>query len=237
MSSHPVERRIIPGDLRIQRRAKGDAAGKPRIVGHAAVFDQWITLYEGTYWTWREVVRPGAFKRAIAARQDVRSLFNHDATFLLGRVKSGTLRIKEDAVGLLTATDAPESQTIRDLVIDPIDRGDLDGMSFCFTVNRSDKQVITNTDGLTVIDNGGERITIRREGDREIEDRELLDVDLIDIGPVTFPAYETTDVAMRSVGRDSDFRRYIEDRDRPRPAVVDLSAMVRSRLLKSLAAE
>lgn len=233
--SHPIERRIIRGDLKIKRRAKGDGGARPRIVGHAARFDEWTTLYEGTYWVWREVVRPGAFANAIAEKQDVRCLLNHDPNFILGRTKAGTLRLKEDAVGLLSDADAPDTQTIRDLALSPIDRGDIDGMSFAFGVRRADKVVTSTEAGITVIDAGGERITIRREGDREIEERELLDLDLYDVSPVVYPAYEGTDVAMRSVGRDADFRRYIEERDTPRSRE-DLGAKVRSRLLKTLAA-
>jgi HK97 family phage prohead protease len=144
-------------------------------------------------------VRPGAYKSAIAERQDVRSLFNHDANFVLGRTLSNTLILQEDAVGLLTDTDPPDTQTIRDLVLAPIARGDVSGMSFAFTVRRTPETKITVTNGVTVIDNGGERTTIREEDGVEIEERELLDLNLFDVSPVTYPAYEQTDVALRSL--------------------------------------
>jgi HK97 family phage prohead protease len=198
----PRERRVVlvPDDLRAEVRAEGDGPEKKHIVGHAAVFDAWTTLYESSSYLWREVVRAGAFRNAIAEQQDVRSLFNHDANYVLGRTIAGTLELSEDDTGLLTDTDPPDSQTIRDLVLVPIGRKDVSQMSFAFRVRRSPETKITEAEGVTVIESGGERVTVRREGNRFIEERELLDVDLFDTSPVTFPAYEETQVALRSVG-------------------------------------
>ena len=115
------------------------------------------------------------------------------------------MRLAEDATGLATEIDPPDTQLARDVVA-LIDRGDVSGMSISFNVRRSDTITTTETDGVTVIDAGGERITIRREGDRTIEERELLDVDVYDVSPVTFPQYPQTDVSIRSRA---------EPRDRP----------------------
>lgn len=198
-SVHARERRVIaaPG-LRVETRAKGDAKSQ-RIVGHASVFDVWTVLYESRWYRWSEVVRPGAYSRAIAEKQDVRSLFNHDPNFVLGRTASGTLDLSEDAVGLLSDTDAPDTQSVRDFVLAPIARKDITQMSFAFTPNNT-KAVVTSIEGVTVADYGGQRVTIRCEGDLTIEERELLDVDLFDVSPVTYPAYESTDVALRTLG-------------------------------------
>ncbi len=231
------EIRAVKG-LRVETRAAAGGAERRLILGHASVFDQWTTLYEGRYFVWREVVRPGAFNSAIAERQDVRALFNHDPNFLLGRTKSGTLKLSVDQVGLWTETDPPDAQWAREQVIGPIDRGDMDGMSFAFGVRPGERTVTTREGSTVVIDRGGERITIRQEGDVEIEERELLDLDLFDISPVVYPAYEGTDVSMRAMPTDADVRAYARDRDRPRPAGPSaLSVAVRSRLLRTLAAE
>jgi HK97 family phage prohead protease len=216
------ERRAIPSAaVRIERRAAGDAT-RPHIVGHASVFDQWTTLYEGRYFVWREVVRPGAYRNAIAERQDVRSLFNHDANFVLGRTLSNTLILSEDATGLLTDTDPPDTQTIRDLVLSPIERGDVSGMSFAFTVRRAAETKVTIVNGITVIDSGGERVTIREEDGKEIEERELLDLNLFDVSPVTYPAYEQTDVALRSLAEGRE--RQIQGRAGRRSARMRMRA-------------
>jgi uncharacterized protein len=66
----------------------------PLIVGYA-VFNQ-QTMIAGFF---REQIAPGAFTDAIG-RDDVRGLFNHDASWLLGRWSAGTLRLSQDARGL-----------------------------------------------------------------------------------------------------------------------------------------
>lgn len=195
-----IERRVLVyqgGDLEL--RVEGDTANR-HIIGHAAVFDRWTTLYEGESLVWREVVRPGAFREAITARQDVAALFNHDSNYVLGRTTSGTLILAEDATGLLTDTDPPDTDTIRDLVLSPIARRDITQMSFAFQVRRGVETTTTTKEGVTVMDNGGERITRWFEGNQQHEDRELLSVDLFDISPVTYPAYKDTDVALRERG-------------------------------------
>lgn len=216
------ERRFTRASPRVERREKPDGSpDDPHIVGHAAVFDEWTTLYEGRYWTWREVIRPGAFANAVKERQDVRALFNHDSNFILGRTKSHTLVCSEDARGLMTDCRVPGTRTILDLVVAPMERGDLDGMSFAFCVRKGDTVTRTETeDGTVVIENGGERITIRYEGERCVEERELLDLDLSDVSPVTFPQYEGTDVALRAHGPDIAERAREMDRPhvRTRPA-------------------
>ncbi len=181
------EIRVFAGPLQFERRAEGDT---PKIVGHAAVFDQWATLYEGTYWTWREVIRPGAFRNALAEKQDVVALVNHDEDSLLARTVSGTLTLSEDPTGLLAQIDPPDTQCARDLLVS-IARGDLSGMSFAFRVRP-----------------GGDKTTITIQGEKELEERELLDLDLEDVSIVCWPAYTQTDVAIRSLA---------EVRDRPRP--------------------
>lgn len=70
-------------------RVRSDGAG---IKGYAAVFNERSEDLGG----WREIIMPGAFKRAIREEQDVRALINHDPNLVLGRTKSGTLKLDED---------------------------------------------------------------------------------------------------------------------------------------------
>ena len=208
-----AERRFTTGELRVEE----DTGGKT-MVGHASVFERWTTLYEGRYWRWREKINAGAFTRAIEKKQDVRALFNHDPNFVLGRTTSGTLEIQQDKTGLLTRTKLPRTQTVRDLVETPIDRGDITGMSFAFDLPKDGKLTHTkNDDGSEVIETPYERSTLRYEGEMLCEDREILSCDLYDVSAVTYPAYEQTDVALRSV---PDLRALIAEKDRPhrRPA-------------------
>lgn len=140
------------------------------LVGYAAVFD---VPYETEYF--REFVRPGAFARALREKQDVRGLINHDSNQIMGRLSANTLRLTEDSKGLRFEIDMPDRSDARDLR-ESIKRKDITGCSFGF---RAVKQEW---------DDSGIKPT-----------RSLLDVDLFDVGPVTFPAYDDTTVAIRSL--------------------------------------
>jgi HK97 family phage prohead protease len=157
-------------------RAEGDE--KPRIVGHAAVFGQRTELYPGLF----EVVAAGAFKKTIQ-EADVRALFNHDPNFVLGRNKSGTLSMREDDAGLAIEAVPPDTQTVRDLVLEPMRRGDISQMSFAFRV-------------------------VRQKWEENIEKNELTrvleEVRLYDVSVVTYPAYPQTDASLRSMLLDDD---------------------------------
>jgi len=152
--------------IRVEKRS---ADSKPRIVGHAAVFNE---LSE-EIWGFREEIAPGAFKESIENGADVRALWNHDVNFVLGRTTSGTLKVWEDDVGLAIYLLPPDTQLVNDLVIEPINRGDVDQMSFGF-------------------------IPIIEQFDSERNVRVIIKVDLFDVSPVTYPAYPQTDVAVRA---------------------------------------
>ena len=92
------------------------------LVGHSAVFNS-ETIIAGAF---REQIAPRAFRKSIK-EHDVRALFNHDPNLVLGRNKSGTLRLKEDDIGLSYEVDLPDTQAARDLWT-LIDRGDVSGI-------------------------------------------------------------------------------------------------------------
>ena len=119
---------------------------------------------------------------------DVRGLFNHDSNFVLGRNKADTLKVKTNANGLQYEIDLPDTQTIRDLVLEPIKRGDVDQSSFGFIVGQGNESWDENDDGVLIR-------TIHKI-------RELFDV-----SPVTFPAYRDTTVGARSM------QTFVENRE------------------------
>jgi len=168
-----IERRFIRGT---EIRAKGDG----HIEGHAAVFDQEYVIWDSPSYRVVETIKPGAFKRALKEKQDVRALFNHDANQLLGRTASKTLSLAEDKNGLYFDCEPPDTQLGRDIRT-LVDRGDLDGCSFAFSVS---KEVVTE----------------EKNGEQVVRKREIHEVDpLYDVGPVTYPAYTGTDVNARSI--------------------------------------
>lgn len=172
-----VEYRIFKTEVRAA------SEGKPQIEGYAAVFNVATDL--GYV---RESIAPGAFTDAIAEKQDVRCLFNHDANHVLGRTKSGTLALSEDNTGLKFVCDMPDTQSGKD-VHAMIMRGDIDQCSFGFIVR-------------------DEEITY---GENEVL-RVIKKCDLFDVSPVTYPAYPTTSVEARSNEAIlNSYNRSIED--------------------------
>lgn len=150
------------------RGQRGEGA---TLVGYAAVFDSPTTI-AGLF---REQVGRRAFNKTIK-EHDIRALFNHDPGVVLGRNRAGTLRLSTDDHGLVYEVDLPETQQARDLWT-LIDRGDVTQSSFAFDVV---KQQVSEGD----------------EG--ELPLRTLKEVRLYDVSPVTFPAYEDTEVEARA---------------------------------------
>lgn len=141
------------------------------LVGYAAKFNTMSDDLGG----FLETIAPGAFSRAIKEKHDVRALFNHDPNYVLGRTKSGTLTLREDGTGLEMCCAMPDTQTARDLM-ESVKRGDIDQQSFSFRC-LSDSWAMR--DGMSV--------------------RTLQDLELFDVSPVTYPAYQDTSVASRSL--------------------------------------
>lgn len=148
-----------------------------RLVGHAAVFDQAADI-GGT----KEIIRRGAFAKALAGGADILALVDHNPQSLLGRTRTRTLRLEEDARGLAFEIDLPKTSVGAD-ILELAERGDLGGASFGFLIPK-----------------GGERWQGRT--------RELVEIDLREISVVhAWPAYPTTDVAARSRGASDEVRR------------------------------
>ncbi|EMH2395630.1 HK97 family phage prohead protease [Proteus mirabilis] len=78
-----------------------------------------------------EQFAPDAFKASLQSGHDVRALYEHDHTNLLGRTTSGTLQLSEDTTGLRFELTPPDTQLGRD-VLTLVERGDISGMSFGF---------------------------------------------------------------------------------------------------------
>ena len=160
-----MERRALTEP--VEFRAADD--GKSMVAGLAAVFNV-ETDIGGMF---REKIAPGAFAKAI--KGDIRSLFDHNTSAILGRTKSGTLRLWEDERGLNYEVDLPDTQVGRDLRVS-MDRGDIDGSSFAFRVTKQEWD-----------ENG------------EVPLRTIQQVELYEVGPVTFPQYPEAEVALRSL--------------------------------------
>ncbi len=165
--------RTLPMDL-AEIRLHDDSDG-PRIEGYASVF------YDGTPGTefklgtdFVERIMPGAFTKTLKDNDDVRGLFNHDPSLILGRSSAGTVELEEDKRGLKYSIDLGTTSVAED-VSKHIRRGDVSGSSFGFAVTDEEFKMEDGT-----------------------EIRMITGARLFDVGPVTFPAYEGTDAAIRA---------------------------------------
>ncbi|NIG74677.1 HK97 family phage prohead protease [Klebsiella sp. Ap-873] len=164
------EMRCYSGEVRAEQQSDQPT----RIIGYGSVFNS----RSEPLWGFREIIKPGAFDDVLT--NDVRGLFNHDPNFILGRSISGTLSLSVDERGLQYNITAPDTQTIRDLVIAPMMRGDITQSSFAFQVARDGDNWYEDEEGIVI---------------REISKFSRL----YDVSPVTYPAYQDADSGVRSM--------------------------------------
>jgi HK97 family phage prohead protease len=152
-------------DVDFEIRADGE---KMTFSGYAAVFNS-----DSQPLPFTERIAPGAFKRTLQARNDVKLLWNHDSGEVLASTRSGTMRLWEDTHGLRVEADLAPTTRGKDLSI-LMQRGDVNKMSFGFTVQKDS----WSADGQT---------------------RTLESVRLAEVSIVTFPAYEESVAQVRSL--------------------------------------
>lgn len=173
----PVHRMVVPAEMRADPSPDGGADLPIVFTGHAAVFDRLSHDLGG----FRERVKRGAFRKVLDASADVVALVNHDPSMVLARTRPGTLQLREDPRGLHAYIDSADTTYARDLR-ELVRRGDVDSMSFGFTVQADEW---AQKDGEVIR-------TITEIGD------------LLDVSVVTFPAYPQTDVQARSADDAAD---------------------------------
>ncbi len=164
------------------------------LTGHGAVFNEWTTIdsWEGRF---RERIAPGAFKKTLQENgHRVRLQFDHGQHPLIGSLPIGSVRkLKEDTRGLYVEARLADNWLVQP-VREAIENESIDGMSFRFSV------VAERWD----------------EEDSDLPERTITEVRLMELGPVVWPAYEGTDVGVRSLelarsllAADDDTRRDI----------------------------
>jgi uncharacterized protein len=148
------------------------------ITGYAAVFNSPTVI--GDWFT--EIIAPGAFSRSLSENGDIRALFNHNWDNVLGRTKSGTLKLEEDERGLKFEIELPKTTLARDLA-ESMERGDINQCSFGFWVTEE-------------------------TWDYSVEPyvRTVNAVELFEISVVSIPAYDDTEASLvRSKELDKTF--------------------------------
>jgi len=163
-----------------------EAADEKRtIVGYAAVFNS-PTLIGSEEYGWIEVVSTGAFDATLRSDIDVLALYSHELERLLGRQSSGTLRLSIDEKGLRYEIDLPDTTDGRDVGV-LVERGDLRGSSFGFNVTKQEWDETVNPPKRTI-----------------------MAVDLYEVTVTASPAYDDTEVGMRSLTEAREARKAAE---------------------------
>jgi uncharacterized protein len=154
-------------EQRLAAELRATAAGC--LEGYAAVFNT-----EAQIGAFREVIRPGAFRKTLIANPDILLLAEHDTAKVLARTSAGNLQLSEDAKGLRFSAQLPDTTAARDTWA-LVQSGTAGGCSIGFRAASERWQ----TAGL----------------------RELLAIDLIECSIIaSFPAYADTSVLARSRG-------------------------------------
>ena len=144
----------------IELRAEGDGN---TFSGYAALFNT-----ESLPLPFTEVIAPGAFKRSLRSRNDVKLLWNHDSSMPLASTRSGTMTLVEDERGLKVTATLPQTSAGND-ARELIQKNIVDAMSFGFSVPAGGDS--WSNDGST---------------------RTLKSVRLHEVSIVAWPAYEAT---------------------------------------------
>jgi HK97 family phage prohead protease len=149
--------------------------GSLKIAGYAATFNQ-----EAENLSFREQIAPGAFTRSLESSDPIFLLVNHQADQLpLASTQSGTLKLSQDKVGLRMEANLDPANPRAAELASALTRGDVNKMSFAFSINP-----------------GGET----REGGI----RTITDCTLYEVSVVNQPAYDSTQVGMRTAEEENE---------------------------------
>ena len=174
-----METRVNAADFEIRETDTG-----MQFSGYAAVFNS-----DSEPLPFTERIAPGAFRGSLRNRNDIKLLWNHDTGSVLGSTRAHTLRISEDERGLYVEADLANTSVGND-ARELIKRGDVDSMSFGFTVPRGGDE--WNSEGTV---------------------RTLNMVSLHEVSIVSMPAYTATAGITMVRGLDKAAKRSGVDAD------------------------
>lgn len=182
-----LEQRSYNFEIRAEENVNSN--GLRTIVGRPIVYNSRTDI--GYY---DEIIESGALDSTDLT--DVRFLVNHDLSRIpLARSRrnnaNSTLRLKPDYEGMMIETDldVENNMTSRELV-SAVDRGDVSGMSFMFSVDEERWEDLESDHPTRHITKIGS---------------------IVEISAVTFPAYESTEIYARSKAALDNARLTLEN--------------------------
>lgn len=119
---------------------------------------------------------------------DIRALFNHDTSKVIGRTTNGTLQLNVDDNGLFGTVAINPNDSEAMSIYQKIKRGDVSQCSFGFDI--IDQEPITRKDG-------GTHWVVK-------------EVKLWEVSPCVFPAYESTSISARNKQLENVKREKLE---------------------------
>lgn len=190
-----------------------------RITGYAIVFNSRSEpMYDPfTRRKFVEIIDSGAVDEALVKRSDIKALYNHDRNRLLARSTNGegTLSLSVDENGLRYSFTAPNTEYGRE-VKELIKRGDLRGSSFAFTFDENDVEETRDNDTKLTIR------TIKRING------------LYDVSVVCDPAYQSTNVGLRSLTEEEPHNEDKKEEEKEEPKVFGKGDTETARAIKIL---
>lgn len=178
-----IERRYC-SELRIESQGDEMAIG-----GYAALFNT-VSHNLGGF---KEKIAPGAFARSLGEGADVKALFNHDPSRILGRIKNGSLSVQEDERGLKWRAVLNPVNPDHKALYENVKSNLISDCSFAFTVA-----------------SGGDDWQEESGNEDWFAMRTLKDVNLMDVSAVTWPAYPGTSVGARAENLTAEVRMRVD---------------------------
>lgn len=180
------EIRVLATDLEIRETDEN----KKMMSGYAVKWEQ-LSGKLGWFRRFQEKFQKGAFAETLQS-DNQKALWNHNMDIVLGNTKKGTLRLKEDDIGLHFENDLPASMW-GDCAHEAIKRGDIEGVSFGFRMLGEEWD----------------------ESDPDNMIRTVTKAKLFEISPTPFPAYPQSEVQARTM--DKAYEEYRAANKEPEP--------------------
>lgn len=208
-----LERRSYLFDVRAEKTEQGAAilTGRPVVYSSPTDIGGWF----------QEIIEPGALDGADLT--DVRFLVNHDTSMIpLARSRNNnensTMQMTPDAEGLLlnrVALDTENNAEARALY-SAVQRGDISGMSFMFSVAEETWENLES----------------------DYPTRHITKIaSIVEVSAVTFPAYDDTEINARGGALESartaleSARRKVTRSDAPEGAAADELALAKAKII------
>lgn len=142
--------------------------------GIGIVYNSRTEIFPGFF----ESIEPGAFSESLSDYRTIKSFINHNPTKILSTTRSDPqLEIYDGEDFLEFSAPIPPTTYGEDLIVN-LKRGNINGASFAFMINE-----------------GGDRYKSLPDGSLH---RTITSAEIYEVGPVTNPAYEQTEVGLRS---------------------------------------